>query len=279
MDYANPSATAPSPSSSGNPSSHSSGGGSGGRTGNVSTDVLVHWLVIGQLCILALCFLTVFPRAIARFSTYAEWTRGLLLTKGPPIPFRISPPLRVQQEKGGLYDDVNLDASEESFGYIKSTKSFKVHADPTENTQSLPSRIRSFTSLVHPLSSFFCKPVVPGVALGSVLLVLAYFGAIGFITVYQSEPFTRPKRLGVIAVSQMPAVFTFASKGNLAGMLLGIGYEKVRIHESILVNNISYLRPPCQLNFFHRWVGVMIFVTSNLHTLGYGTLHSSTREY
>ena len=237
MDYASPNATASSPPTGSSP-------GSGGRpssSGTISTEVLVHWLVIGQLCILALCFLAVFPRAIARFSTYAEWTRGLFFTKGPPAPYRISPIVqREYKEKGTLYN-VELADSEESFQRTKSTKTIMPHLDPTETARSLPSRIRSFASITHPISSFFMKSVVPGVALGNALLVIAYFAAIGFITFYQTEPFSRPKRLGVIAVSQIPAVFAFASKGNLAGMLLGMGYEKVHLRSFISVAKFSNL--------------------------------------
>ena len=151
------------------------------------------------------------------------------MTSGPPTSYRASPRRRREafKEKAPVYE-IDLNGSEESFERTKSIKTMKRELDAGDATGSPPSRVRSLASMLHPLSSVFMKRVTSGVALGNVLLVVAYFAAIGFIAFYQAEPFTKPKRLGLIAVSQVPAVFAFASKGNLAGMLLGVGYEKVR---------------------------------------------------
>lgn len=229
MSYTNSTSATAAPSA--GPSTGSSSPGSGGRStsSNVPSEVLVHWLVIGQLCILALCFIAVFPRAIARFSTYAEWTRGLFLTRGPPAMYNISVrrAQREYKEKGPMYN-VDLEGSEESF-QSKPMGAMKPYAYPVEIAHSLPSRVRSFASVTHPISSFFMRSV-SGVAIGNILLVIAYFAAIGALSFYQREPFSRPGRSGLIAVSQIPAVYAFASKGNLAGMLLGMGYERVCSH-------------------------------------------------
>lgn len=227
MDYSSSNATGRSPNSTSNGASFGSGSQQS-SSGTVSSEVLASWLVIGQVCIFALCFIAVFPRAMARFSTYAEWKRGLLLTTRPPISSRGSAQRRREafKEKSAVYE-IDLNGSEDSFERTKSIKTMRRELDVGDVMSAPPSRVRSLASMLHPLSSLLMKRVAPGAALGNILLVIAYFAVIGFIAFYQTEPFTKPKRLGLVAVSQIPAVFAFASKGNLAGMLLGMGYEKV----------------------------------------------------
>ncbi|KAG0693019.1 hypothetical protein DFH29DRAFT_1007765 [Suillus ampliporus] len=67
---------------------------------------------------------------------------------------------------------------------------------------------------------------------------------------YSSNPFTDPERAGWVIASQIPFVYALATKNNIIGMMVGVGYEK--------------------LNLLHRLVGSLMVIGGNVHFLGYG---------
>jgi hypothetical protein len=69
--------------------------------------------------------------------------------------------------------------------------------------------------------------IVPGFSVGKMLVFLGYVGILTYALLLDSNPLMDYGRGGFVAVSQIPVVFVLAAKNNLAGMLLGKGYEKV----------------------------------------------------
>jgi len=66
---------------------------------------------------------------------------------------------------------------------------------------------------------------------------------------YKSSPFSDPVRAGWVSVAQIPFVIALATKNNILGYLLGFTYEK--------------------LNFLHRFIGRLVVIAANVHSLGY----------
>jgi len=92
-----------------------------------------------------------------------------------------------------------------------------------------------------------------------VVVVVIYLATLLYPALFQTNPFTDPVRYGWIGVSQLPFVFALASKNNVLGLLLGVGYEK--------------------LQFLHRVAGRVLVLSVNIHGLGYIYLWSLEGEF
>ena len=68
----------------------------------------------------------------------------------------------------------------------------------------------------------------PGMDVGKALVLICYFSILLYGTFYRSNVFSNPIRTGYLAVSQIPVVVVLGTKNNFIGMLLGMGYERVR---------------------------------------------------
>jgi len=90
---------------------------------------------------------------------------------------------------------------------------------------------------------------MPGYTIGRFLIVFGYCLIILVVSLYRCNPFLDYLRTGYVALGQIPIVFALATKNNILGMMLALGYEK--------------------LNYLHRTVGLLIAITSNVHALGY----------
>ncbi|KAH9944651.1 hypothetical protein B0H21DRAFT_823282 [Amylocystis lapponica] len=66
---------------------------------------------------------------------------------------------------------------------------------------------------------------------------------------HDSDPFSEPVHAGFGAASQVPSLIILATKNNVISWLVGCGYE--------------------QLNFLHRFVGRVIILAVNVHSIGY----------
>ncbi|TFK70004.1 hypothetical protein BDN72DRAFT_572361 [Pluteus cervinus] len=113
---------------------------------------------------------------------------------------------------------------------------------PPRHISSCPSLLRLFEQ---PLRSRF----VPGYSWNQAIILALYSSCIAYPAFYRSNPFTDPIRAGWIAMSQLPFVFVLATKNNVLGTFLGLGYEK--------------------LNFAHRFAGRILVLAANVHGIGY----------
>ncbi|KAF9239987.1 ferric reductase like transmembrane component-domain-containing protein [Melanogaster broomeanus] len=168
------------------------------------------------------------PRAIARFSNPSEWLQGHLL--------RSVPLTRKSRSVESL-------ETYETLPYLNEKR-----LPPLPATKQ-PWHLPMLSSFVHPLASFLNRRVHEGYSVAQALLMAAYTVALLYVGFYQSNPFIDPMRAGWVAVSQVPFIYALATKNNLIGILVGVGYEK--------------------LNYLHRLLGAFAVVGANVHALGY----------
>lgn len=128
----------------------------------------------------------------------------------------------------------STEASTENYGPTKSEDShtYQSHARlvrrESDNVLSaIPYHIPTLSSIFHPIAPIFRYRIIPGFSLGQAVILGVYGGVLIYVLLYQSNTFTDPSRAGFVGMSQIPLVFAFATKNNLLGMLVGLGYEKV----------------------------------------------------
>lgn len=230
-------------------------------------------LIFGIILIFALRTL---PRAYARFSHRSEWSRGHRLSFVPPRNKTINPVIN-------LNPPISYPINDSSKSFVD----LECDTDPSLTTcESLPYHPRSSHSrnayhekelpmapqhlpppsfYFHPVSSILRYRVHDNYSIGQVLLMLVYTSIIFYVSFYKSNPFTDPHRTGFVITSQIPFVYALATKNNVIGFMVGVGYEK--------------------LNFLHRLVGRLMVIGANVHFLGYvykwslnGTIHKQLAD-
>ncbi|KAI6169660.1 hypothetical protein EDD17DRAFT_23150 [Pisolithus thermaeus] len=197
------------------------------------------------------------PRAVARFANPSERFRGHLLRY---VPLRRKPRINLNTQSIYLYSDPEKSAIDLNDSSEGCSTTFK--ALPALPTQSLrnatgsspfggqkPVHMPMLSSLVHPVTSILGYSVHEGYTVGQVLLMAGYAAMIFYCGFYKSNPFSDPLRAGWVAISQIPFAYIFASKNNVVGALVGVGYEK--------------------LNYLHRLIGRLVVVGANVHAIGY----------
>lgn len=75
-------------------------------------------------------------------------------------------------------------------------------------------------------SLFLHHHIISGVSFGKMLIVCIYSSILLCLTFYKSNPFTDPKRAGLVAISQIPFVLVLATR-NVLRIATGFGYEQV----------------------------------------------------
>ncbi|KAI6157280.1 ferric reductase like transmembrane component-domain-containing protein [Pisolithus tinctorius] len=215
-----------------------------------------HLDLVISIVILTFALFTV-PRAIARFANPSERFRGFLLRY---VPLRHRSRINLNTDSIYLNSDPEkpvLDIDESSEGCNTTFKEL-----PTLPMRTLrndanglplggqkPVHMPMLSSLVHPVTSILSRSVHEGYTVGQVLLLAGYTALVLYCGFYKSNPFSDPLRAGWIITSQIPFLYIFATKNNVIGALLGVGYEK--------------------LNYLHRLVGRLVVVGANVHALGY----------
>lgn len=139
-------------------------------------------------------------------------------------------------------------------GYLlRSTKQFRMYRSPSgttpqskekespENsisppesdaTPKQPRHLPMYFEFRNSAASFIQYRVLGNYTVMQVLLMALYAAAILYAAFYESNPFTSPYRAGWVTASQIPFVYAFATKNNVIGLLVGVGYEKVRNHNN-----------------------------------------------
>ncbi|KAG6327686.1 hypothetical protein ID866_11403, partial [Astraeus odoratus] len=125
----------------------------------------------------------------------------------------------------------------------------KGRMDPLSSSREQPVHMPMLSSLVYPVTSILSRRVHESYTVANILLVTTYTAIIFYVGLYKSNPFTDPLRAGWVVASQIPFVYILATKNNVIGMLLGVGYEK--------------------LNYLHRLVGRLMVIGANVHAIGY----------
>ena len=178
------------------------------------------------------------PRAYARFSNKSEWFQGHRLSL-------VVPRNRAVNRVINLNHAISYPINDSSKTFVD----FECDTDPSLSTcESLPYRHRKSPSreaysekqlpmtpqrlpppsfYFHPVSSLLRYRVHDNYSIGQVLLMLVYTTIIFYISFYKSDPFTDPHRAGNVITSQIPFVYALATKNNIIGFMVGVGYEKV----------------------------------------------------
>ncbi|OAX43426.1 hypothetical protein K503DRAFT_681157 [Rhizopogon vinicolor AM-OR11-026] len=214
-------------------------------------------LIFGIILIFALANL---PKAYARFSRRSEWSEGHRLhsvvprrsmnpaiNRNPPISYPIdsTKPSYVDFESS---TDHSLTACV-SLPYHPGNTRMKDHYNEKELPLA-PQRLPPPSYyLLHSAASVLRYRVHDNYSIGQVLLMILYTSIIFYVSFYKSNPFTDPHRAGFVITSQVPFVYALATKNNIIGIMVGVGYEK--------------------LNFLHRLVGRLMVIGANVHFLGY----------
>jgi ferric-chelate reductase len=181
---------------------------------------LVIFALFGLFSILTL------PRFFTRFSRGSEWTTGLFLysrprSSTPKSKYVVSVPLESVSHKA------TFSGSDDSHTLNSHTHLIRRAADEKGRKLSLPPHMKSWTGRYHRISAFLDRECVPSYSIGRSVIVAGYFLVLLYASVYKSSPFSDPLRTGFVAMSQIPLVFALATKNNVLGMMLAVGYEKV----------------------------------------------------
>jgi ferric-chelate reductase len=162
------------------------------------------------------------PRAFVRLSS--GWRQGHIL-------WSVSDDPKDRKVPSSIDDSTEKDADAD----VKSADSHTAysHTDLVRHengdvSSAFPHHIPTYSSILHPIASILRRRVMPGFSAGQALILGIYTSALVYVSLYMSNIFTDLKRSGLVAMSQIPFVFAFATKNNLWGMLVGLGYEKVR---------------------------------------------------
>ncbi|OJA16573.1 hypothetical protein AZE42_03834 [Rhizopogon vesiculosus] len=206
------------------------------------------------------------PRAVARFSRVAEWRQGHILRAIPLERRAPRPPVMrsVQSLAFGAPAADNV-TSEESHTLHSDTHLIR-HPAAKQEGWSLPPHVRAWSSRVPTFGSILRYRLETGFSAGQALVLLVYFSVLVYAGLLKSNPFSDPLRTGFVAMSQIPIVYLLATKNNLLGMLIGAGYEKVGVYKIL---NQHAPTVYVQLNYIHRFAGIILVVASNVHSIGY----------
>ncbi|CAE6443577.1 unnamed protein product [Rhizoctonia solani] len=224
------------------------------------------------LILFVLLFFTIaaLPRLFARLSHRTAWKDGWIILRGSSSSvskfsasansstFTVS--RKPTYTKGGL----SRATSEKRLGGLGSTESetfessyapqsFNVNVVPhlraARGIQGHePTRVPSYHAMLHPVSKLFTARYA-GYSVGQYIVLFGYAALITVAMFLFASPVSNIKRAGFVCISQIPIVFALGTKNSLVGGLVGMGYEK--------------------LNYIHRWVGQLMFVTGLFHVVGY----------
>ncbi|KAJ7100632.1 hypothetical protein B0H15DRAFT_456421 [Mycena belliarum] len=201
------------------------------------------------------------PRAFARLYRVSEWTRGHFLwyarpsaparrvsVSGWPVPGEYTPYPKQQYSK------------EQGSSQSSHAPNFVATVDTHSGNDAYAPHLEPAPSFLRPVVSLLRSRVSPGVSVMQVVLCAAYLGVVLYASIYRSPgPFTDYNRFGYIAISQVPFIVGFATKNNVLGSLLGLGYEKI--------------------NFMHRFAARLAIIAAHIHGLGYIATWCNANEF
>ncbi|EIW75935.1 hypothetical protein CONPUDRAFT_85160 [Coniophora puteana RWD-64-598 SS2] len=199
------------------------------------------------------------PRAFARLSRKSGWT-GFSIYSVPqsqlgPSKVQIASNPVYMESKKEVSTDQTVEGGEgnrsvESFTEYNALPALPKNTIPLSASADGPRHIPMLSTLVHPVAAILAHRVHEGYSLGQVLIMVAWLAVLAYVSFYKAPSlFYSSERLGFVAVSQVPFVYVLATKNNVLGMLVGVGYEK--------------------LNYLHRFLGRTVVLIANIHGIGY----------
>ena len=221
------------------------------------------------------------PRAIARLACRSERFRGFILRS---TTLGRHPRINLNTNSIYLHSDpqkapIDLDGETTEHAHLPYLSSQWTHNEkalpprPSTAVESALSQqnwhMPMLSSLVPQLASLLHLPVYEDYSLGQVLLMAAYGIVILYAGFHKSNPFLDFERSGWVSISQLPFVYILATKNNVIGMLVGLGYEKVCAFRAIIQGQFSHLID--QLNRLHSFAGCLAVVAVNVHAIGFST--------
>jgi len=181
------------------------------------------------LAFFALSAVLTWPRLLTRFSRGSEWTRGHLIYHSTKPQRRLpavkrrptgSRPLEARHEKGRA---PNTEDDHTTFSHVG-----LVHRETHNGKFSLPPHCRSWSGIFQKTSAVLGIQLDEDLSLGRCIILLCYSAVVLFASLYKSNPFQDYLRTGYVSTAQIPIVFALATKNNIIGKFLSMGYEKVR---------------------------------------------------
>ncbi|KAF8625150.1 hypothetical protein AX15_005535, partial [Amanita polypyramis BW_CC] len=229
----------------------------------VDPKVLVYKIDIFLLSVIGFAILLRWPRGLARFWKTYEWCNGHFLSYARPrqrttLSRRPSQPQPARQPSGsrrGRSPGAAAAVAEKGYADTEESHTLNSHTAIRLNRKgkpiqpSYPPHVPAYPAFLRRLVSLFNLSYVSGYSNIQVFIMLAYFAVLLFPLLHRSNPLTDMKRSGWIAASQLPFLFLFATKNNMLGWLLGIGYQN--------------------FNYLHQYLGKLIVLAANLHAIGY----------
>ncbi|KAG8738241.1 hypothetical protein FRC10_007109 [Ceratobasidium sp. 414] len=253
----------------------SNGAAGGAAPPPLSNDEIGFYTDVVILFILLVFTLTALPRIVASLTHTSAWRDGWIILRGTPSLLSSSPYAtrfnesafsvtrkptlrRALSEKKLVLGTTESETWESSFGPYDGAPRDKTtlggvsavsHLRHARGEPSrLPIRCPSYLSLLQPASRLFSARYA-GYSVGQFVLLAGYAALMGVAMFLYGSPVNNIQRAGFVCISQIPVVFALGTKNSLVGWLVGMGYEK--------------------LNYIHRWVGQIMFVTGLFHVVGY----------
>ncbi|KDR70244.1 hypothetical protein GALMADRAFT_214680 [Galerina marginata CBS 339.88] len=214
----------------------------------VNDAALVYHIDLLLVAFMAVFVLVRLPRAFALLGSSSDWLNGHFLRHAPYRPSRrlvqavqnaYPPPLSKEDSSQGT-DDTHI-----LYPHNRQIQRLTEKGAPA--VMNFPPHITSCVKPLRPLLKPLRARISPGFSVAQGFVLGIYFYTLFYAGLYRSNLFTDLTRTGWIALAQLPFAFAFAQKNNVLGSFLGYGYEK--------------------LNFLHRFIGRIIVLASNIHSL------------
>ncbi|KAH0579052.1 hypothetical protein H2248_003211 [Termitomyces sp. 'cryptogamus'] len=214
---------------------------------------LVFHVTLFLLSVIGFFVLLRLPRAFARFWRPSEWLTGHIFWHTSFRPQRARGVYA--KNLAGNYSSETGSTSETKQAASDDSHTLYVHDKNNKGQQQvqtefdLPPHIATCPAFLQRLVMLHRVRISPGFSVSQAVIMICYFATLIYAGCYKSSPFSDPVRAGWVAVSQLPIVIALATKNNIIGTLMGFTYEK--------------------LNYLHRFIGQLIVIAANIHSLGY----------
>jgi hypothetical protein len=199
----------------------------------LSNDDLV--LYMDAILLFGICVFAIFgfPRLVARLSL--PHCEGWIIRKPKSTN---SPSTKIALDNNNAFDLKRENADPAGMSTESDVAPYKIDlgdskALPTwrsdlKTAPKLPVHIRSYSTLLHPLSRL-TSARYDGYSVGQYTILTVYLGIVAVAMFLFSNPVNNITRAGFVCISQAPVVVLFGVKNGPIGTLLGRGYEKVFI--------------------------------------------------
>lgn len=182
-------------------------------------DILIVAL-IGFIALLRL------PRGLARLWKRSEWSEGHFIRSGAvnrQIPLSLNPSATSPIKESSSMEPMSATTSELHFDH---SGGLVVNGEEALRP-TYPPHIPAYPAFLRPVVEHLRRSFVPWYSNSQVLLMLAYLGILLYACFYRSDFLNNHRRLGIIAVSQLPFLYSFAGKNSIPGSFWGVGYQSV----------------------------------------------------